>query len=325
MKNIGAQALGLALATLATQAAAQSNVTVYGHFDLGLVKESGSPATLSRGLNNWLGFRGSEDLGGGLEATFNAQMRFLPNTGRMETGVLFQGESTVGLRSKALGALRLGRALTPFWAQKWRFDPWYDSQFMGSIGAWQNGAYNSDPTFALNYADYSRISNGVFYDSPTLAGVQLHAAAELERAAGARSDGRRVASLAVDYRRGALDTGASYERNNRGDDIRFIGAAYTLGAFTIMGTYGDVRLVGAARHEDDYTLAGTYCVGAHTFRFGYGKTLHAGGAVTGLAPHKTALGYVHTLSKRTTLFADIYRVQAAARKNGAALGMTHTF
>ncbi|WP_322404676.1 porin [Massilia luteola] len=322
MNKFGTAALGMVFVCSAAQAE-QSVVTVYGHFDVGLVKVSGASPILSRGLNNWLGFRGAEDLGGGLETIFNIQMRFYPDTGGMETGVLFQGESTVGLRSKQWGTMRIGRALTPFWAQKWRYDPWYDSQYMGSVGAWQNGSYNSDPSFALNYADYSRISNGVFYDSPSAGGFQLHVASELERRPGAPG---RTASYAADYIKGPVDIGLSYERNWRDDDIRFAGASWALGAFTVMGTYGQVRLAGAPHHEDNYTAAATYAVGsADTLRLAFGTTRHAGGVEAAPATRKIATGYVHALSKRTTLFSDLYRETVAVRRYGVALGMTHTF
>lgn len=315
-------AVAVMAAGLAGYATAQSNVIVYGNLDLGLVKETGSKARIDRGNNNWLGFKGTEDLGNGLSALFNIQMRFNPDTGEQEKPTAFQGETTVGLASKALGKLRIGRALTPFWATKWAYDPWWDTQFNGSVGAYQNGSYSSDPTNALGFANFARIPNGVFYDSAEFGGFQIRAAAEVEKAVGATD---RTQSLATNYTNGPFAATVAYEKNKLKDDIIFLGGSYSFGAFTLMGTYGKVELRGAPHAEHNYSVAGMYTVGVHTLRFGYGRTNDIGGADDSESQHKTAIGYVHALSKRTNLYADLYRENAATIKNGVALGINHTF
>ncbi|MEO8407678.1 MAG: porin, partial [Oxalobacteraceae bacterium] len=59
-------------------------------------------------------------------------------------------------------------------------------------------------------------------------------------------------------------------------------------------------------------------LGPDTLRSGYGRTQESGN-------HKFSVGYVHPLSKRTNLYADIYREKTLDDKNGFALGMNHTF
>jgi predicted porin len=312
----------LLAAGLAGHATAQSNVTMYGYIDMGLVKESGTTTRLDRGNNNWLGFKGSEDLGDGLSAVFNVQMRFNPDTGMQEKPTLFQGETTVGLASNSLGKLRIGRALTPFWAAKWAFEPWWDSQFMGSIGAYQNGSYSSDPTNALGFANFSRIPNGVFYDSPNFGGFNVRVASEVEKAVGATA---RTISFATNYSNGPLAAAISYEKNNLKDDILFLGASYQLSALTLMGSYGRVQLLGAPKKENNYTLAAAYALGADTLRAGYGRTNDVGGTTLGTSQNKISVGYNHSLSKRTNLYADLYREKIATDINGVALGMNHSF
>jgi len=99
---------------------------------------------LGRGQNNWIGFRGREDLGNGASVTFNLQTRFDPATGVAERDSTFwQGETTVGFSNPTLGSFRFGRAMTPLWEEKWPFDPWYAS--------------------------------ATFYSSPMMAGFQVHA------------------------------------------------------------------------------------------------------------------------------------------------------
>lgn len=304
----------LCLAGMAAMAHAEPQVNIYGNIDVGLVKETGSRTRMERGYFNWLGFRGREDLGDGLAAVFNLQMRFLPDTGVQETGVLWQGESTVGLQSASFGTVRLGRAMSPFWQQKWVYDPWWDSQMFGSLGAYQNGSYATDPSGALGYANWTRISNAVFYDSPALAGFSVHVAGEVDKQAGAAA---RTSGVSLNYGRGPLSAMLSYERNARTDEIYFLAASYNLGIATLMGSYSRNQLAGAAR-ERNMVLAATIPVSADTIRTGYGRNQEN-------RHDKASLGYVHALSKRTNAYADIYREKAAARTEGIALGMNHSF
>jgi len=113
----------LALAVLgafAGVASAQSSVTLYGTVDLNAryVKADGQDRrlTLSQdGINSsQLGFRGVEDLGGGLKAGFNLLAGVNADTGTTNSK-FFNRRSTVSLFSN-LGEVRLGRDYTPtFW------------------------------------------------------------------------------------------------------------------------------------------------------------------------------------------------------------------
>lgn len=304
-------------ASLAPLAFAQTNVTFYGNLDLGIVKESNTSARLDRGVNNWLGIKGQEDLGGGLSAIFNLQTRFNPDTGAQERPDTFwQGESTVGLKSATAGTVRLGRALTPLWHDVWAFEPWQNAGFNGSLAAYQTGSYSSDGVndAALGFANLSRLGNGVFYETPDLAGFRLHVASEVERAAGAAA---RTMGTSINYANGPLAAMLSYERNARKDDIYFVGASYRFGVATLMGSYSRGELANAVR-ERNLVLAGTYAIGDDMIRAGYGRN-------TETRNNKISLGYVHALSKRTSLYGDLYREKTNDRKNGAALGINHTF
>ena len=64
-------------------ASAQSSVAIYGTLDAGLSKRtnSGNTSTLvGKRDNNKLGFRGVEDLGNGLKALFQLEIRYEPDT-----------------------------------------------------------------------------------------------------------------------------------------------------------------------------------------------------------------------------------------------------
>jgi predicted porin len=303
-------------AGLFSQAQAQtSNVTMYGYLDIGLVKESAGTTQLSKGYNNWLGFRGNEDLGGGLSAIFDLQMRFNPDTGIQERSTtLFQGETTVGLKSISMGTIRLGRALTPLWAQKWTYDPWYDSGFMGSL-AYYNGDFDSDGLPTVDYHNYARTGNTIFFSSPSTAGIQGHVSAEVELALGAKT---RSKGGSLNYANDFMTAMLSYEKNHVENDIIYLAGSYKIDLLNIMGSYSKTKFALESVEITSMMLAGTYAIGANSIRVGVGRIKENGN-------QKITLGYNHPLSKRTNLYTDIYREKTTKKINGIALGMNHTF
>ena len=161
-------------------ASAQSSVTIYGTLDAGLSKRtnSGNTSTLvGKRDNNKLGFRGVEDLGSGLKALFQLEIRYEPDTGVIEntTRPLFQGQSRVGLQG-GFGTVRIGRGLTAFQETSTAFEPWAGMPApAGYQTDLQVAGYTSDPLSpAGNSAN--RFSNAVFYNTPVIAGIfQLNA------------------------------------------------------------------------------------------------------------------------------------------------------
>ena len=105
-------------------AAQAQGVTIYGMVDTGIesVSNVGGGGTLVRMPSNTgllpsrLGFRGKEDLGGGLSTIFTLEMGLTPDTGASgQGGRLFGRQSTVGF-SGDWGAVTLGRQWTMlFW------------------------------------------------------------------------------------------------------------------------------------------------------------------------------------------------------------------
>jgi predicted porin len=112
-----------ALAMVAGTAQAQSSVTVYGIVDAGVVSVDGNAAGRYTGVSSGglaasrLGFRGTEDLGGGLTANFNLETLLNMDTGVSgttattgnTTATLFDRQAWVGLDKKGVGTLQLGR------------------------------------------------------------------------------------------------------------------------------------------------------------------------------------------------------------------------
>ncbi|MEI2678389.1 MAG: porin [Burkholderiaceae bacterium] len=112
------------LSLVAGAAHAQSSVTLYGRVDLGYQysdksrradgKDGGSVSELANGgiRPSIFGFKGSEDLGGGLKAFFNLESHFDAGTGQT-TSTFFRRQANVGLSSADFGTVTLGRQYTP--------------------------------------------------------------------------------------------------------------------------------------------------------------------------------------------------------------------
>jgi predicted porin len=114
--------IALAVAGAVAVPAMAQNVTMYGTIDTGLVKTdttggaSPTAAADSKLSSSLIGFKGSEDLGGGLKANFQLEGSLTPSTGIVGKSVtgsdnnteLFNREAWVGV-SGAFGAVRIGQ------------------------------------------------------------------------------------------------------------------------------------------------------------------------------------------------------------------------
>lgn len=314
-----------ACATAAFGAQAQSSVTIYGLIDIALTKGSGPrPLALERGNVNTLGFRGNEDLGGDLSATFNLQTRYRLDTGAQERAAIFwQGESTVGLASKTWGRVRLGRALTSIQQLEWKFDPWQASGFNGSLSPFHFGnfTFSSDGTsdVALGSANFARSPNSIFYNSPTWGGFSFMVSGEVEKSAPAAI--KRNRSVSLNYDEGPVALMYGHEQNTAGAKLDFFGGAYKFSVIELMGGYAIVEKTTGLK-EHSYSLGGVWTLPSTDYvRFGYGRDKE-------LDISKLAAGYYHPLSKRTTIYADLWRTKnpaPGASFTGTALGIVHKF
>lgn len=120
----GAAALACAHAALAQGA---SSVEIYGLIDVGIEHVTGVGAsgdslqrmtTSSNTAPSRLGFRGSEDLGGGNRAFFTLEQGIVMKDGSLsQGGRTFGRQALVGLSNPMLGSLSLGRQYTmTFWS-----------------------------------------------------------------------------------------------------------------------------------------------------------------------------------------------------------------
>ena len=309
----------LALAVLgafAGVASAQSSVTLYGTVDLNgrYVKNEGSTRrwSLSQdGINaSQLGFKGTEDLGGGLKAGFLLLAGVNADTGSTNAQ-FFNRRATVSLLG-SFGEVRLGRDYTPSYWNNTIFD---------AFGT--NGLGDSSSIKQLQASTYIRSNNAVQYFLPSNLGGfygQFMAAAGEAAAAGRYLGGR------VGFAAGPFDVAVAYSQdriNNGGAGVlQFagvnngtvqntlvggeqyktfnVGGAYDFGFFKLLGYYNQEKIYG---FKDKYgSISGIVPIGQGEIHAGVDYSKLTGGPESNTVK-KAALGYVYNLSKRTAVYS----------------------
>jgi predicted porin len=201
------------LGLLASGAYAQSSVTVYGLIDTGVEYLTNANANknglvrLSSGNTNTsrIGFRGTEDLGGGLKAVFQLENGFKVDTGEFDSaGLLFGRQANVGLEG-SYGRLVAGRSYSTTYDFILPFDPMgYSAQYSwltsaGATGGRKDGMLTNLPNM-LKYAG-------------TFGGLKLGATYGLGEVAGGGSDTAKYA-LGAGYETGPFQFAAAFDRVN---------------------------------------------------------------------------------------------------------------
>ncbi|MEY2837930.1 MAG: hypothetical protein RJB60_229 [Pseudomonadota bacterium] len=370
-----------AIGAFAGSAMAQStpsSLTVYGIVDLGLVKQSkaddvnsgfalGGPGANNKQVNvaqatkSRLGFRGVEDLGGGLSAKFAVEHRFFPDTGATNTsgGNQFWDMSIVGLTSQTYGEVTLGRDYGPYFYVQYFLDPWLN-QGIAEVGG---------TTFAVagyNAAGHNaRYNNGIYYKA-MYEGLTVLVSGGASETYG--TDNRY--GVGAMYNAGPLGLYFAYDREQNAkvgagagtgktDTLMQLGASYDFGVIKPRILYAaskiDSRYDGTMKPRS-LTLSATVPVSTGIIKIGYaqlnwkglnggtqgtlataadyagteskpllakaGAPLVAGLMAAGAESKQTkfAIGYEHTLSKRTALYADAtYGKSKNAAVNSATL------
>ncbi|MCC8395820.1 porin [Paraburkholderia sp. MMS20-SJTR3] len=161
--------VGVAFAS--TPAFAQSSVTMYGIISngLGYVSNQGGHSnwTMISGANqnNRLGFKLTEDLGGGLSAVGTLENGFDSNTGKLgQGGRMFGRQAFVGLSSATYGTITFGRQYDVLWDYLNRIEPQAMGPGLGvSVGSNDNIEGNFRYNNAVKYA--SPVWGGFGFDS----------------------------------------------------------------------------------------------------------------------------------------------------------------
>jgi len=229
----------LVLTGASAPAWAQSSVTLYGIVDGGILYKThvgpgGSAWALGTGLEstNRFGLTGAEDLGGGLQATFALESAFRISTGAFINGgqpasagtVLFDRGATVGLKSNTVGAVLLGKNLSPLLRMLTRIDVTGYVNF----GSLNNLLYQNLSGYT-GY-QYSWVDNSVEYQSPLIGGFEGVAMYSFGGVAGQFAT-KRVMSAGGSYQYGGLTAAGAYFSGNdpTGTTDAVVARAYTGG------------------------------------------------------------------------------------------------
>jgi len=294
-------------------ASAQTAVTVYGIVDMGIVAERGGPAgsvtklTSGVGSGTRLGFRGTEDLGGGLSANFVLETGIAADTGGFNQGGLaFGRQSFAGLKG-GFGAVTAGRQYTPhFLVLTGIADP-FGTGFAGS-------------STNLMASSGVRMNNTVKYVTPNFGGFSAEVAYGFGEVAGNNGASRAVGG-AVGYANGPIEVRLGYHdannATNTGDTRNaLLAGTYNFGLAKLHLAYGQNKTeVGALTTADNNDIL----VGA-TVPVGAGKILASyirkdDDTALNRDANQIAIGYIHSLSKRTDLYTSFARID---NKRGAA-------
>ncbi|MBG9389364.1 porin [Caenimonas aquaedulcis] len=340
-----------ALASFAGVASAQSSVTLFGIVDATIAYGHGSVANKTQLTNSGynssrLGFRGTEDLGGGMSASFWLEAGLNNDDGQGAAtnsnnqasgagaavagrqGLTFNRRSTVSLAG-GFGEIRLGRDYTPQFWNLTVFDPF------GTNGVGTTQTLNSIITGVTSV----RASNTVGYFLPGNLGgfygqVQYYMGENLSNAVdtfvpprSTKKDGTGM-GIRLGFANGPFNVAfaTSKTRYAAGDVTQSnIGGQYDFGMAKLQAHYSrdknDGLVVGGATGKG-WLIGGLIPVGAGEIRLAYSR--YEVNTVGTPESKKWALGYVHNLSKRTALYATVARVNnsggAASALNGSVTG-----
>jgi len=332
------------LSLLAGAASAQSSVTVYGLVDLAVTKGNGGTAPnsgangtskawlMKQSTSSRLGFRGNEDMGGGLSAQFQIEHRFTPDDGGAATP-FWAGRSYVQLTSASAGSVYLGREYTPAFHPAVKTDP-FGWNGVGQAGQtmWATYASPQNVAGALGISGV-RTSNTVGYKSPKFAGLSAQVAMGLGEGVVGRDFG-----FNVEYGAGPIYAAIGYEKMTgvgslaassaaNGNSLVNLAFHYTFGPVTprVYFAQSKVNVGTASPSTDKYFMVGaTASVGGGVVKAFYGRLNPQG---SNNDSDKVGLGYDHFLSKRTNLYLDggFARADLKTKNNVFALGVKHTF
>ncbi|MFT3666229.1 porin [Piscinibacter sp.] len=236
-----------ALAAASGNAAAQSQVTVYGLASVEMLNITGfNNGTLaapqigtqrrldnSKVTNSRLGFRGVEDLGSGLSAVFGLEGAIALDTGAQANASKFWNRgSYVGLSSRSLGTLTFGR--------QWDIEDSIMARYF--IGAGYAVFQFSEFGYISDLVD-----NAVKYVSPKMGGLTVQALAAPGEGSG------RVWEVGGTYALGPFDMGLTHRRARNAADVESrqssFGLSYSFGTVRVHGgiAVSDPKALGLAK------------------------------------------------------------------------------
>lgn len=333
------------LVLLAASVAQAQQVVLYG-----LIDASGSRVRPIGGDWQWrldsgnlspsfIGFRGVEDLGGGLRAVFRLESHLGVDTGQaglFGSEPFFGRESSVGL-SGAFGTTVLGRTISPLYATVVAFNPfgespgfsparrhWFGSSTSGGGGVIASGR---SWTNSMNYANNPR--------DP----LRINLAANVPENASSNTEPGNNVGGSVSYILGPFAATVALERIKNSSSLaapagfrrQLAGHAAITYDFRIVRLYGQAGRVKTDAASDSRTtlwhVGAAVPFGTHLILASYGQT-RTRDELSRTSDRIAALGYDYFLSKNTDLYvAASYEKLSFTSPSGASYagGIRHRF
>lgn len=335
--------IALAVAGLVSGAAfAQSNVVIYGIIDAGVTYGSSHTTTYDpgTGLKNtpksrsaidsggWdssrIGFKGTEDLGNGMSASFETQFR--PRTDYRSDGFALN-KQILQLEGKSWGAVRLGT-----------FGSVHDD-INGYSEVQSFGYANSVLDIIVDGDDY----NSLQYVSPNMSGLQFKLGVsgndeDYDEANGGKEVNSRGYSGLVSYVNGPIKAAASYgQKKYDGDKQKewLVSGSYNFGPVILGAGYDQTTFDGYAggKHgviiSDGDRKAWRVNLGApigtnNVVALSYSQVKYNPDNARDLKAKGYGLSFHHAMSKRTNLYASYGKV-SQSDNSAAYLGYESRF
>jgi predicted porin len=334
-------AIAAVMAGACASAQAQTNVTVYGRIDAGINYQSNQAgANGSRGSkwgidgNEWgtsmFGFKGSEDLGGGLKAIFTIESGFDASNGSVNgsssnPGTLWSRRSFVGLSGSA-GTLKMGKDLAIQSDPIWALDP--------------TGQQALSTATLVKERNWPQTNNMVSYETPNFGGFTATVMHGFGEAAGSFTkgvpsatgvvsnngsrDGISLAYVQPTYELRAIydvqrDTNGQYSTLFNSSKELTLGGTVTIDKLKLFAGYENLRANSVATGQPDranhYWLGANYQITPALTLIGaaYHVNVNAGVGSANLF----VLGGNYSLSKRTLLYATVGTVRNGANSDFA--------
>lgn len=323
-----------ALACAHCLASAESTgLTLYGLLDTGVEVAKAGGGTVVRlqsgqyAGSRW-GLRGTEDLGGGTRALFVLENGFNSDTGLFgQNSRLFGRQAFVGIRN-GWGTFTMGRQYTPMVSVAYQMD------------AFENGMAPMFPNLGV-YPGAERVDNALKYTTPNFGPVSLSALIALGERATAPRAGDDGYGLNIHYQAGSTRLAAAWNQRRfasadmLGAVLRpvqmlpatsvdgrittfIVGGNHDFGAFKLFGGLQRQRFAGlpgvAPMRQNLATISLSVPVASQ------GRLLAGYARLDDRSPLQRdarllGLGYVHSLSRRTSLYGAMAWL---TNRNGAA-------
>ena len=329
-------ALAIAAAFAAPVAMADTaNVNVYGSIDGGMRSDTGNGATANTfgsGTynSNRFGFKGSEDLGDGMKATFTLEGGFNSGTGNAAANTtLFDRTSTVGVAG-GFGAVELGRQQTVAYKTIGTFDPFnYKFINIALAGNASTKRYDNDISYTGKFGDVTVMAE---HNIPTTG----------DDSTAATAAGVTFASGPINFGLSYTATKAAATSNNADAKHIAVGGGFNFGDGKVSIGYAKNEIA-PANPAATNTIATNMWIGASynvSTKIGvtaaYYKLTNTASVTppTAAVDLKTArmmVAATYALSKRTNFYAEIDRTttdinaSTSADSNGYSLGLATTF